>query len=64
MEVSFGVPFSVKAEDCFCTETEMHGRVAITDAEAHPEWMCGNGEMSWDLRIDKKVAFNVGYGAS
>ena len=25
--------------------------------------MCQNGEMSWDLRIDKKVAFNVGYGA-
>ena len=63
IEVSFGVPFSVKADDCFCTETEMRGHVKIEEAEAHPEWMCQNGEMSWNLRIDKKVAFNVGYGA-
>ena len=63
VEVSFGVPFSVKADDCYCTETEMHGHIRIEDAEAHPEWMCQNGEMSWNLKIDKKVAFNVGYGA-
>ena len=40
--VSFKVPFSVKADDCYCTENEM----------------------SWNLKIDKKVAFNVGYGYS
>ena len=26
--------------------------------------MCDAGEMSWDLTIDKQIAFNVGYGAS
>ncbi len=65
IDVSFGVPFMVKADDCFCTETEMYGSVAVTqeDANAHPEWMCESGQMSWNLKIDKKTAFNVGYGA-
>ncbi len=65
IKVDFGTPFSVTADDCFCTEDVLRGHIAITpeDAEAHPEWMCGSGEMSWNLRIDKKVAFNVGYGA-
>ena len=61
--VSFQVPFSVKADDCYCIENEMRGHVKMENAETHPEWMCQNGEMSWNLRIDKKVAFNVGYGA-
>ena len=26
--------------------------------------MCGAGEMEWNLKIDKKIAFHVGYGAS
>lgn len=26
--------------------------------------MCDAGEMSWNLKIDKLIAFNVGYGAS
>lgn len=65
-EVSWKVPYSVKADDCFCTETELRGSVKVSpeDAAAHPEYMCGSGEMSWNLKIDKKVAFNVGYGAS
>ena len=64
IKVNFGVPFSVEAEDCLCTETEMRGHIKITDAENHPEWMCQNGEISWNIKIDKKIAFNVGYGAS
>ena len=63
IDVSFSVPFSVKTEDFFCTETEMKGHIKIEDAESHPEWMCQNGEMSWDIKIDKKISFNVGYGA-
>lgn len=65
IDVSFDEPFSVKADDCFCTETEMRGTVCVTAeaAAAHPEFMCECGEMSWDLKIDKKTAFNVGYGA-
>lgn len=65
IEVSFDVPFSVKAGDCYCTEDKMYGHVKVTkeDAKQHPEWMCQSGEMSWSLQIDKKVAFHVGYGA-
>lgn len=61
-----GAPYQVEAEDCFAGEYKLAGSVTITeeDAEAHPEWMCDSGSMSWDLSIDKQVAFNVGYGTS
>lgn len=64
-EVDFDVPFSIRADDCELNETHTRGSVSITDADAaaHPEWMCGAGTIEWDLTIDKKVAFNVGYGA-
>ena len=26
--------------------------------------MCDSGEISFELHLDKKIAFNVGYGAS
>lgn len=65
-KVDFGVPYSVAADDCFFSETEMRGSVSIRPEEAaeHPEWLCDSGFMSWNLRIRKRVAFNVGYGAS
>ena len=65
-EIHADPPFSVRAGDCFCNETNTFGSVKISpeDAAAHPEWMCDAGEMTWNLRIDKKIAFNVGYGAS
>jgi len=57
---------NLTAGDCGCSETRMYGSVKITpeEAEAHPEWMCGSGEMSWDIQIEKQVTFHVGYGAS
>lgn len=66
VHVSDGVPFHLTAGDCTCSETHMRGRVAVSeaDAKAHPEWMSNAGTMEWDLRIDKQVAYNVGYGAS
>ena len=59
-------PYSVAAADCLASENRLKGSIQITveDAQAHPEWMCDAGEMSWDLTIDKQIAFNVGYGAS
>ncbi len=57
-------PFAIKAEDCFINENHMRGSVSVTDSENHPEWMCSNGSMSWDLKINKEVAFHVGYGTS
>ena len=53
-------------EDCQVTEKRIRGHVRVSpeEAAAHPEWMCDAGEMEWDLKVDKKVAYNVGYGAS
>ena len=64
--VDWGVPYAIEADDCFVTETETHGSVEVSaeDAAAHPEWMCESGSMRWNLRMDKQIAFNVGYGAS
>lgn len=58
-------PFSVKAKDCFASDTELTGSVGVSEVEAkeHPEYMCDAGYMTWNLKLDKKVAFNVGYGA-
>ncbi len=59
-------PYSIKAADCYASENVLKGSISISaeDAAAHPEWMCGSGELSWELVIDKQIAFNVGYGAS
>ena len=66
VEVGTGVPFFVAADDCLCCETDLIGRVDIApeDAAAHSEWMCDAGSMAWDLHVDKRIAFDVGYGAS
>ena len=60
------VPFFVEADDCLCCETDLIGsiHVASDDAASHPEWMCDAGTMLWDLKVDKQIPFNVGYGAS
>ena len=64
--VGSGTPYYVAADDCLATETDLVGRVnvAAEDAAAHPEWMCDDGRMMWDLHVDKQIAFDVGYGAS
>ncbi|MBO4364774.1 MAG: hypothetical protein J5804_00590 [Eggerthellaceae bacterium] len=66
VEIGRGVPFYLQADDCLCCETDLIGRVDVApnDAAAHPEWMSDAGSMLWDLKVDKQVAFNVGYGAS
>lgn len=66
VQVSEGVPYFVAADDCLATETDLVGSVEVSpeDAAAHPEWMSDAGRMMWDLRVDKQLAFNVGYGAS
>lgn len=64
-EVNMGVPFEIKAGNCALNETMTYGHVVVTRLEekAHPEYMCGHGDMVWKLRIRKRTAFNVGYGA-
>jgi len=65
IKLSMGVPFRIKADDCFMTENETYGSISISpeEAEAHPEWMCDSGNVSWNLKIKKRIAYNVGYGA-
>lgn len=57
---------NLKMGQCTLSETNMKGTCSVTAEEAsnHPELMSNAGDMSWDLTIKKKVAFNVGYGAS
>lgn len=65
IEVNYKAPFHVSAQDCYVDEEKTYGHVCITEEEAkvHTEYMCSAGEMSWNLKIEKLVAFNVGYGA-
>jgi len=65
VKVDMGNPYSVEAADCYIDETKTYGCVEVTTEAAaeHPEYMCQSGKMSWNLTMDKKVAFNVGYGA-
>lgn len=65
VDVHGEAPFEIRAGDCFCSETHTRGSILVTpeQAQAHPEWMSDAGSISWDLSIDKQVAFHVGYGA-
>ena len=66
VQIGRGAPFWVQADDCIATETDLVGCVQVSedDADAHPEWMSDAGSIAFDLRLNKKIAFNVGYGAS
>lgn len=56
---------NVRMGECTLSETHMRGKCAVSPEEIseHPEYMCDAGEMSWDITINKKIAYNVGYGA-
>lgn len=64
--VHYNAPYRVEAADCYASETELRGSVGLSEAEVsqHPEYMCDAGSMSWRLKADKRIAYNVGYGAS
>lgn len=64
-EIDMGIPFVIMADDCYASEDRISGSVMVSEEEAasHPEYMCESGSMKWDLKVNKKVAFNVGYGA-
>ena len=65
IEVNYKAPFSIKAKDCYLDETKSYGTVNVSkqDSVDHPEYMSDAGEISWNLTIQKDIAFNVGYGA-
>ena len=59
-------PYRIEAGDCLAGEEALRGSVTVSpeDAAAHPEWMCDAGSLRWALTLQKRIAFNVGYGAS
>ena len=54
----------IEVKNNFLSETETFGEVKVSDAKAHPEYMSDNGHIKWNLKINKIIPFNVGYGAS
>jgi tocopherol cyclase len=56
----------IRIADNLLTEKKMKGSCSLSKEESiqHPEYMSGWGSMSWDLQINKQIAFHVGYGAS
>ncbi|MFA6796105.1 MAG: tocopherol cyclase family protein [Bacilli bacterium] len=56
----------ISVGNCTLTETHTSGKVSVSkeDAKNKKELMSDFGTMEWDLQIDKKIAFNVGYGAN
>ena len=66
VSLEYNQDLNIRAGDCVCTETHTKGIVSLTQEEvdAHPEYLCNAGTLEWDINIDKKIAFNVGYGAS
>ncbi len=66
IKVNYKAPFSIETDDCFLNEKNSRGHICLSkeDVNKHPEYMCDSGEISWDLKIDKLIPFNVGYGAS
>ncbi len=62
--VKKGAHYSVKAGDCYASDEELRGAVSLSDEEAgaHPEYMCSGGQIKWDIKINKVIPFNVGYG--
>ncbi len=63
VNMDWGSPFSISAGDCYLDETSTRGKVRVQGSARHPEWMCSDGEMSWNLSIFKDIPFNVGFGA-
>ena len=59
-------PIRIESGDFLLTENSLKGNVDITKEEAlaHPEYMSDYGSMSFDLKIEKQIPFNVGYGTS
>ncbi len=56
----------IVAGDCFLSEEILKGNVSVPAslAKEHPEYMTDSGSMSWLLQINRKTAFDVGYGTS
>ncbi|MDY0138141.1 MAG: tocopherol cyclase family protein [Candidatus Izemoplasmatales bacterium] len=51
--------------ECFYSESHIKGIVRATKAEANNKaYLTDEGHISWDLKVNKQIAYNVGYGAN
>lgn len=59
-------PFSLQVANCYADDNRISGSVSVDDNDAitRPELMTNAGTMKWSLSVDKKIAYNVGYGTS
>lgn len=59
-------PLQVKIGHCELSETHLKGSCSLTEeaAKQHSEYMSDSGHMTWSLKLNKKIAYSVGYGAS
>lgn len=57
---------SVQIGDNIADDKKLIGSVKmeLETVKKHPEYMCDNGDMSWDLKVEKDLSYSVGYGAS
>lgn len=55
-----------RIKDNYVSENELYGQVVVTEEESkmYPERMSDYGTIKWDLKVEKDVQFDVGYGTS
>ena len=51
---------------CYADEKSIRGNITVSkeDSQSDKGLMCDDGSIEWDLKLEKDVAFNVGYGTS
>lgn len=56
----------LSVEHNYLSEKFIKGSVNLTKEECnnHPEYMSDYGSMSWELKVNKKISYDVGYGTS
>ena len=59
-------PYSISVDDCYLDENKTYGIVNVSKEESinHPEYLSDYGTIKWNLKIEKIISYNVGYGAS
>ncbi len=58
--------FTIKIGRCLYSEKQITGVVSLSEQEriAHPEYMSDSGTMAWNLKVQKQIPYNPGYGTS
>lgn len=57
-------PYKLESNDFYASDELIKGNILQENTSNHPEYMSEDGHMEWELKINKEIAFNVGYGTS